>query len=485
MKAQPTGRVCPQCDMPIARDNKGPLCTACQRKSSNVLFGAPQVPSWFWDTTQMREAVSKRHMGQVVRAFRTHPYHGRAISQSVAAEWLHLTQSQLSRIENGPTVQDLDRLIHWAHILKIPSALLWFASSDQEISKDRPNISTLPLPEDDDWYRMSELLRRTFLKRSGLAAVALPAIGLDELKHIAAAMNDARRYADGEVVSYFERQLAGCAANDRKRGPKQSIPRTLGLLAAIENIAAQAKSDVRYELLRVGARTAEFAGWLYRDVAQPELAMYWLDRAVEWAQAASDFPMQGYVLLKKSQAAWDNRDGLRMLTLAEAVQNGPWQLPARVQAEAAQQVARGRAMLGGDTHIVEPHIGRARDLIDRASDEAPSLSPHYDEALFEIQVALTFAFSGLLEKALTIYDQWLLPETFARRDYGYLMVFKAAAKAEMGDPDGAAATGVEALAIAKETNSARTHAALISLAGDLRQHWQRPAVRELRDAMLA
>ncbi len=43
----------------------------------------------------------------------------------------------------------------------------------------------------------------------------------------------------------------------------------------------------------------------------------WRDRAMEWAQATGDFPMQGYVLPRKSQAAWDERDALRMLTLAD------------------------------------------------------------------------------------------------------------------------------------------------------------------------
>ena len=41
----------------------------------------------------------------------------------------------------------------------------------------------------------------------------------------------------------------------------------------------------------------------------PESAEYWRDRAMEWAQAAGDGPMQGYVLLKKSQAAWDDGCG--------------------------------------------------------------------------------------------------------------------------------------------------------------------------------
>ncbi len=35
-----------------------------------------------------------------------------------------------------------------------------------------------------------------------------------------------------------------------------------------------------------------------------------------------------------SQAASDGRDGLRMLTLAQAAHNGPWELPPLVRAEA-------------------------------------------------------------------------------------------------------------------------------------------------------
>ena len=64
--------------------------------------------------------------------------------------------------------------------------------------------------------------------------------------------------------------------------------------------------------------------------------------------------MQGYILLKKSQAAWDERDGLRMLTLGQAAHDGPWQLPPLVQAEVAQQEARGLAMTGDPALLLTP-----------------------------------------------------------------------------------------------------------------------------------
>ncbi|MFI0406010.1 XRE family transcriptional regulator [Actinomadura sp. 3N508] len=425
-------------------------------------------------------------MGKVIKAFRTHPYHGKPIPQAIAAGWLFLTQSQLSRIEGGPPVQDLDKCIRWAHTLRIPAELLWFTLPDEETPEYEPPIPEPPVEfqsPDDEWQRMSEILRRTFLKR-GLAAVTLPAIGLEELQHIAAALNDARRYADHELVSHFEQRLADCAANDRTRGPKQSIPMALGLVAAIEEIAKEAKPEIRRSLLRVGAKVAEFIGWLYRDIAMPELAGYWRDRAVEWAQASADFPMQGYVLLKKSQAAWGERDALRMLTLAEAAQEGPWQLPLRVQAEAAQQEARGHAMLSQDISLVEPKIDRARELL--AEDkEASGIAAHYDAALFGLQVAICYTEVGQPARALDLYEYWLSPQAFSRRDYGYFLSLKSGTLLADHSPDDAATAGLEALTLARETNSARTHQEVLRLVGELQPWGKLESVRELRHAILS
>src|SRR5262249_18601268 len=146
----------------------------------------------------------------------------------------------------------------------------------------------------------------------------------------------------------------------------------LGMIGAIQQTAREAPPTVRRDLLRVAAQSAEFAGWLYRDVGTPELANYWRDRATEWAQEAGDGAMQGYVLLKKSQAAWDERDAPRMLTLSQAVQDGPWRMPARIRAEAAQQEARAYAMLGADRDFIERRLDAARALLttDTAQHDA-------------------------------------------------------------------------------------------------------------------
>ncbi|MFI7217873.1 DNA-binding protein [Micromonospora maritima] len=73
----------------------------------------------------------------MIRAYRHHPYYGRQpLPQATVAGWFGITQAQLSRVENGPPVVHLDRLTHWARVLRIPAHTLWFdlPSSDRPVS---------------------------------------------------------------------------------------------------------------------------------------------------------------------------------------------------------------------------------------------------------------------------------------------------------------------------------------------------------------
>ncbi|MGH3717879.1 MAG: hypothetical protein ACRDRI_03380 [Pseudonocardiaceae bacterium] len=245
---------------------------------------------------------------------------------------------------------------------------------------------------------------------------------------------------------------------------------------------------MRRELLSVGARGAEFAGWLYRDLHHPKRARYWHDRATEWAQEAGDTAMQGYVLLKKAQAAYDNRDALRMLTLAQATQNGPWQLPARVRADATQQEARGLAMLGEPMSLIEQKLDDAHRLLSDAAsdDEQPGqLGMHYTSSLLTMQTAICYTEAGQLTRAAELYEKWLSGDAFSRRDYGYFLSLRAHSLALAGEPDEAATVGLEALSLARDTNSQRTARELTKVLATLKPWARRVAVRELREAVLS
>src|SRR6266498_2703186 len=139
MDARNTDRYCRSCGARLASDNRQPLCAPCQKKTPDAVRTPPPVPPEFWDTDLMRDALATWHMGRVIHAYRHHPFHGpRALSQEVVAGWLGITQTQLSRVESGPPVKDLGRLIHWAKTFQVPSHLLWFKLPGERDEEPRP-----------------------------------------------------------------------------------------------------------------------------------------------------------------------------------------------------------------------------------------------------------------------------------------------------------------------------------------------------------
>ncbi|MCX9191647.1 transcriptional regulator [Carbonactinospora thermoautotrophica] len=334
---------------------------------------------------------------------------------------------------------------------------------------------------DEGWLDMR---RRAFL--AGSAGIAIPSVALDDLKHIIFALEDTRRYFDSTVVDRFREQITKYAANDGTRGPRKTLPFVLGIIGAIESCARQVKPSVRRELLSVGAESAEFVGWLYRDIGMPDMAGYWQDRAIEWAQESGDGAMQGYVLLKKSQTAWDERDAIRMLTLAQAVQEGPWELPRKVRAEAAQQEARAHAMLGDDLKLMERKLDEAHRLLAEGDQAANGrqLSPHYSSSLLAMQTAICYCEAGRPQRAVEIYQGHLSDEVFSRRDYGYFLSLKSISLAAAGEPDEASEVALQALEIAVATHSIRTMLELNGLLDRLKPWSNRAAVQELYEAML-
>ncbi|MDV9168912.1 helix-turn-helix transcriptional regulator [Streptomyces sp. W16] len=532
MATPPPARYC-ACGTRLARDNAAPQCHACQRKrQAAAVVQPPAVPAAFWDDERMREALDTWHMGKVLYAYRTHSHHGRVLSQEVVADWLGLTQAQLSRIENGAAPQDLGKLMQWAHSLRIPADLLWFklklpvtkhqAPKHSAAAKPEPtqggvqgglllpvviNGHSVMVPVDartlkesglgglldqpdstKEHEAMSPLNRRAVLK-GGIAAAALPGLGLEEIQHIAAALDDARRYMDGPVVEYLRRQIAACKQDDGSLGPKKTLPVMLGLLGAIAEHARDVQPAVRRELLAIGADGAEFAGWLYRDIHQPLQAGRWYDRAMEWAQEANDPAMQGYVLLKKAQMAYDERDAVRVLTLAEAAGQPHWQLPLKVRAEVAQQQARGFAMLGEPMDTVERALSEAGQLLtqheDIADDQGSHLSPHYNRANLTLQRASCYIEAGKPARAADLYGTVLEGDALSRRDQGYFLARRACSLALAGQPDDAASVGLAAVELSDATNSLRTKRELTRAMATLQPWATRPGPRELREALRA
>jgi hypothetical protein len=419
----------------------------------------------------MKTALASRHMGRIIAAYRTHPFHDRVISQTVVGAWVGLSQTEISRLETGPPVKDMDKLVYWARVLQIPPDLLWFKLPEDRASPTEPP-ATIDNPSE-----------------AGLAPEGFPPLRLDELRRLAVALEDARHLDTGSI-RHLERQLSVCATVDGSTGPARTLPRILGLLAILEHQARRVRPTVRRDLIRLGARAAELAGWLYRDLGAASAAEHWRDRAFEWAAEANDLPMCGYVLLRKSQAAWDQRDAPKMLALADAADDGPWELPPKVRAEVAQQQARGHAMLGSHPQLVARNLEQAWALLDDPGNSAPGpgetldpLGAGYTPTLLTLQTGICHTEAGQTDKAIATYRTLLISSDFSPRDHGYFLALLALAFQQADEPREAARTGLDALATAQRLSSRRTLAELRRLGRGLSAWNDLPEVREFLEAL--
>ncbi|WP_250847340.1 XRE family transcriptional regulator [Streptomyces hygroscopicus] len=332
-------------------------------------------------------------------------------------------------------------------------------------------------------HEIMSLLSRRALLKGGFSVISLRRVSVEGIEHVAAALDDARRYFDGTVVEYFRSQLETAKCDDGRLGAQKTLPVVLGLLAVIEQQARDVKPAIRRELLSVGADGAEFAGWLYRDAHQPDVAVFWYDRAMEWAQEADDPAMQGYMLLKKSQMAYDDQDAVRMLTLAQAGQHQRWHLPTRVRAELLQQEALGLAMLGEPLTLIEQKLDTSRELLARADGEPSGLGAYFNEHTLLLRNAVSYTEAGKPGIAADLFGEIISAGTLSRRDTGFFNARRAAALALSGEPDEAAEVGTASAEVAQAVQSERTMRVLGEVLQTLSRWRSRPAVRKFREAL--
>lgn len=424
-----------------------------------LVLGPPALTPDFWTSDVLAEALHSWHIGQVIRAYRHHPSHGsRPLSQELVANWLGLTQTQLSRIEGGPPIKDLGKLVAWARALRIPADLLWFKLPNEATAN--PAI------------------------RPSSAATDASRVEGDQTEQ-QSVLSGAQDF-DGPIVDYLAEQLRRSKANDGSFGPTRALPLVLAIIKAISQHVRNAGSGERGPLLTLGADGAEFAGWLYRDLEDMASATYWYDRAMEWAQAANDTAIQGYVLLKKSQMAYDQRDAHRVAMFAEAAQHGPWQLPAAIRAEVTQQEVVGMAMLGEPMSAIERKTDEARRLLIQAADEPGGVvNAYFTMETLSLRTAACYTEAGKPARAAELFDEIISRGMLSHRDFGFFSARRATALALSGEPDEAAAVGLASWRVAQETHSERTVHLLGDVVRTLEPWSSRPGPRMLKEAVLA
>ena len=298
--------------------------------------------------------------------------------------------------------------------------------------------------------------------------------------------------ADAAAVESLTSVLAAQRKAEDALGSKAILRPVAAQLAVVDSLAAEARGPLRPAVIDVAQQWAQFAGWLYLNVADNHRSAARFRQALEHATEIGDRTMIATVLSFRGYTAWRAGDPGPVIGLAQAAQqDGRVALSQRAYAAALE--ARGHA-LAGDAPSTERKVGEALELaaqLDGRPEENRPWSYWYSPAFFQCQkgVALShFAhiprYRDQAAEALCAgYDA--LPENEKLSDWagGYLAAL-AAVYEHAGDAEHACAIALDAARIAHRTGSARLRGLLARLRDQMAVRWPNDGrVAELTEAL--
>jgi transcriptional regulator with XRE-family HTH domain/tetratricopeptide (TPR) repeat protein len=324
--------------------------------------------------------------------------------------------------------------------------------------------------------------RRDFL-RSGASLGALAALGLGIPANSGLPSRPQRvRPAEGSAygptpIERLRKLRQVLIDSDNLMGPRLALTAVRDQIRTIQELRADTGGADRRQLLELQTEYAELASWLFQDLGEHQAASYWLDRALQWSHTVGDSDLTAFVMARKSQLAGEMRDLVDVVDLAEASRHmtNP---QSRLGAVGLTYQAFGHA-LRGETAASERAFDQARDLVENLHSPPGPWGVWLDASYINVHRAQGLHALGRHAEAATAFTQAIghLPEGY-HRDRGVYLARAAVAHAGAGAPEQAAATGMQALAIAEDTGSGRILHGLAELDDALARWRQMPPVTD-------
>ncbi|MGH3869883.1 MAG: helix-turn-helix domain-containing protein, partial [Pseudonocardiaceae bacterium] len=161
-----------------------------------------------------------------------------------------------------------------------------------------------------------------------------------------------------EAVGELDKALEGFRIAGRVMPSGQLLDALTGKVAVISAMRRKASPDLAVRLGITQARYAEFLSWMHEEAGNLAQAIWWVDRAGEWANASGWAPMVSFVSVRKGViASMHAADAHRTVDFAQVALHTDGATPA-VLRFAAAQLAYGHALAGD--------LGASRRALDLA-----------------------------------------------------------------------------------------------------------------------
>jgi tetratricopeptide (TPR) repeat protein len=445
-----------RCGNRLAWNHASALCGSCERQAVDHRAEPPMVSPTFWSTPALRDALAAQHIGRVARAYRRHSefasrYGRGGVSQELLGTWLGLTQAQVSRIENGPPVRNLDTLAHWARVLQIPRHLLWFklppGRGVKDVRRDSQVTTAAPLPAKSS---VADVLVHD------PDAVAMRAFRTADLQ-----AGGGHLYAS--VVRYLQADMA---------------PRLFGTDNGASNPA----------LFTAAAALTEMAGWMAHDAGRDASAQRHFGRALALVQVGGDHQLSAHILGSMSHLASYLGAPDEAIALARQGRTALHAGPVDPALEARMFALEARGVAGKDpadpAECARLLLRAEQALEDTPSAPASTWVSHFDEGSLASETTRCLRQLGDLEQARQQAERIIsLRPSHRTRSRAFGQLALASVLIAQREPDQAVGIAADVLNSTQSLGSYLVISQLIQLQRQLEPYRGNAVVAEFLDCL--
>ncbi len=283
------------------------------------------------------------------------------LSLAQLGELLHYSKGHLSKIENGTKSPSPELARQSDAALGAKGRLVSLVAgrpsdtAPPEAVSDEDEVWLMSLSADGaNWFNPVNRREALALTTSSLLGFGLSSQGMSAT---------ARRPAAVEVFRTMFEQARNLG---QTASPGVVLPAAIAQTHVLRGLALKAPPGIRDEFLVLGARFAEYAGWMAQEAGNSQAALWWTAKAVDMAAAGNDHDLAVYSLVRRALVTLYRDDAAQTIELARQAQVRK-DVPRRIRGLAAQREAQGHA-LAGDYDACMRLLDEARELLAGDSD---------------------------------------------------------------------------------------------------------------------
>ncbi|MFK0250870.1 helix-turn-helix domain-containing protein [Amycolatopsis azurea] len=413
-------------------------------------------------------------LGTVLRDLRQ----TRKLTLAAVARRAGCAESQLSYVESGRRrlhpwlAEQLDTIYNTGGVvtslLQVPDAASCSSSSTRV-----PNDYVLHVQVPGGGGPVA-ISRRDLLASLGIGLLASPT-----LTRLEQALGEVR--ADHDALVALTQALDRYQAAARILPPTRLLDALTAQVAVLDSLRRRADPALRRDYLALQARYAESLSWLSEEADRSEDALFWTDRATQWAQSSGWTAMTAYTFVRRSMMAISfASDGHRAVDHAQAAYDMPG-APTRIRGLAAKQMAFGHA-LAWEPDASARALDQTMTLLAKPSDDGRELGQRsvVSDDLYAIFRTTCDIYLGKGEAAITVLEPRLAALSNASARTATITRAKLAhAYANVGQPHEAARYAWQAIDEATTLQSLSARSELRRAMPVLRQWHKRSEVADV------